>query len=113
MIAMAKEFGQAAQKGTNLGLSLDELAFLTPYPQMRHPCVSSEDPVLKALAQELTKVLKASAAVDWSKRDSVRAAMRMKVKIILSHYKYPPDNAAAAVDMVLKQAVVLSEDWSG
>ena len=111
MIAMAKEFNKAAQKGNELGLTPDELAFYDALSTNEASVRELGDPVLKALAQELTKKLKASAAVDWSKRDSVRAAMRIKVKHILSHYRYPPDKAAAAIEMVLKQAEVLSDEW--
>jgi type I restriction enzyme R subunit len=113
MIAMAREFNKAAQRGTELGLTSDELAFYDALSTNEASVRELGDPVLKALAQELTKKLKASTAVDWSKRESVRAAMRIKVKHILSHYKYPPDKAAAAIDMVLKQAEVLSDDWVG
>ena len=112
MIAMAKEFDQAAKKGDELGLTPDELAFYDALSTNEASVRELGDPVLKALAQELTRKLKASATVDWSKRDSVRAAMRIKVKHILSHYKYPPDKAAAAIEMVLKQAEVLSDDWA-
>jgi type I restriction enzyme R subunit len=112
MIAMAKEFNQAAKKGDELGLTPDELAFYDALSTNEASVRELGDPVLKALAQELTRKLKANASVDWSKRDSVRAAMRIKVKHILSHYKYPPDKAAAAIEMVLKQAEVLSDDWS-
>jgi type I restriction enzyme R subunit len=48
--------------------------------------------------------------VDWSKRESVRAAMRVKVRHIPTNYKYPPDMEAAAIDMVMKQAEVLSDE---
>jgi type I restriction enzyme R subunit len=112
MIAMAKEFNEAAKKGDELGLTSDELAFYDALSTNEASVRELGDPVLKALAQELTRKLKASAAVDWSKRDSVRATMRIKVKHILSHYKYPPDKAAAAIEMVLKQAEVLSDDWA-
>ncbi len=112
MIAMAKEFNKAAQKGDELGLTSDELAFYDALSTNEASVRELGDPVLKAIAQELTRKLRASAAVDWSKRDSVRAAMRIKVRHILSHYKYPPDKAAAAIDMVLKQAEVLSDEWS-
>lgn len=112
MIAMAKDFNKAAQKGVDLGLTSDELAFYDALSTNEASVRELGDPVLKALAQDLTRKLRASAAVDWSKRDSVRAAMRIKVRHILSHYKYPPDKAAAAIEMVLKQAEVLSDEWS-
>ena len=36
--------------------------------------------------------------------------MRVKVRHILTRYKYPQDKAAAAVEMVLKQAEVLPDE---
>ncbi|MES2483964.1 MAG: type I restriction enzyme endonuclease domain-containing protein [Pseudomonadota bacterium] len=39
-----------------------------------------------------------------SKRHSVRASLRLMVKRILRKYKYPPDRADEAVELVLQQA---------
>ena len=52
-------------------------------------------------------------SVDWSERESVRAKLRLMVKRILRKYKYPPDLQEEAVDLVLRQAQVLGESWSG
>jgi type I restriction enzyme R subunit len=112
LIAMAKEFRQAGDRGASLGLNSDELAFYDALVQNEASVRELGDATLKLIAQELTRKLKASAAVDWSKRESVRAAMRVKVKHILTNYKYPPDMEAAAVDMVMKQAEVLSDEWA-
>jgi len=38
--------------------------------------------------------------------------MVVKVRHILTNHKYPPDKAQEAVDLVMKQAEVLSDDWS-
>jgi type I restriction enzyme R subunit len=111
MIALAKDFNKAGQKGIELGLTSDELAFYDALATNEASVRALGDPVLKEIAQELTQKLKASVSVDWSRRESVRAAMRVRVKHILSHHKYPADKAAAAIDMVLKQAEVLSDDW--
>lgn len=112
MIKMAKDFNEAAQRGDKLGLNSEELAFYDALATNESSVRELGDDVLKIIAQELTQKLKASASVDWSKRDSVRAAMRIKVKHILTRYKYPQDKAAAAVEMVLKQAEVLSDEWA-
>jgi type I restriction enzyme R subunit len=45
-------------------------------------------------------------------RDSVRAKLRNLVRITLRRYKYPPDKADEAIELVLKQAEVLSHNWS-
>jgi len=42
-------------------------------------------------------------------RDSVRAKMRILIRTLLRRYKYPPDQAKDAVEMVLRQAEVVSE----
>jgi type I restriction enzyme, R subunit len=112
LIAMAKEFRQAAGRGAELGLNNDELAFYDALARNEASVRELGDSTLKLIAQELTKKLKASASVDWSKRESVRAAMRVKVRHILTNYKYPPDMEAAAIDMVMKQAEVLSDEWA-
>lgn len=49
--------------------------------------------------------------VDWSQRESVRARLRIMVRRILRKYKYPPDMADAAVELVLMQAETLGSEW--
>lgn len=112
MIEMAKDFNKAVKRGDELGLNRDELAFYDALESNEASVRELGDDVLKAIAHELTVKLKASVAVDWSKRDSVRAAMRLRVRSILTRYKYPPDKSEAAVEMVLKQAEVLSDEWA-
>ena len=48
--------------------------------------------------------------VDWAVRESVRAKLRLLIKSLLRKYKYPPDEQKDAVEMVLRQAEVISED---
>ena len=38
--------------------------------------------------------------------------MRNMIRIILRRYKYPPDQQMEAIKMVMKQAEVLSDEWS-
>ena len=71
------------------------------------------DETLKKIAHELTENLRQNLTVDWSERESVRAKLRLMVKRVLRKYKYPPDLQEAAVDLVLRQAQVLGESWSG
>lgn len=49
--------------------------------------------------------------MDWSQRESVRASLRLMVKRILRKYKYPPDSADSAVELVLQQAEALGQSW--
>lgn len=60
-----------------------------------------------------TESLRKNLSVDWSERTSVRAKLRLMVKRILRHYKYPPDLQDTAVELVLQQAQVMGEHWDG
>ena len=66
---------------------------------------------LKKIAVELTLKLRNSVTVDWSVRDAVRAKLRVMVRTLLKHYKYPPDKQEEATEMVLRQAEMLSAEW--
>lgn len=70
------------------------------------------DEILKKIAIEITEKLRKSTTVDWQVRESVRAQLRILVRRTLQKYKYPPDQAAEAVELVLKQAEALSNTWT-
>ena len=53
--------------------------------------------------RELTDQLRRNRTVDWDRRDSARAHMRMLVKRLLKKYKYPPDEAKGALETVMRQ----------
>ncbi|MBZ0212879.1 MAG: DUF3387 domain-containing protein, partial [Nitrospirae bacterium] len=66
----------------------------------------------KKIAVEVTQKLRSSTSVDWHKRESVRARLRILVRRTLQKWKYPPDRQEAAVDLVLRQAELLAEAWT-
>lgn len=112
LIAMAKKFQQAAKRGAELGLSSDELAFYDALATNEAAVRELGDATLKKIAVELTQSLRKSITVDWSKREAVRAKLRVMVKTLLKRYKYPPDRQEEATDTVLKQAEELSAEWA-
>ena len=112
LIQMAKDIAQAAKHGQDLGLNFDELAFYDALAENEAALREMGDEVLKHIAQELTTKLRSSVSVDWQKRESVRAKMRNMIRIILRKYKYPPDKQAEALDLVMQQAEVLSDEWT-
>ena len=112
LIAMAKEFREAAKRGEDLGLNVSELAFYDALADNESAVRELGDEILKKIAHELTDKLRNNASVDWQKRESVRAKLRNLVRITLRRYKYPPDMQEAAIQLVLEQAERLSEDWS-
>jgi type I restriction enzyme, R subunit len=112
LIAMAKKFREAAHRGDELGLTEDEVRFYDALANNESAVRELTDDTLKRIAHELTENLRANVTVDWSKRENVRANLRLMVKRILRKYKYPPDKADAAVELVLEQAEALGESWA-
>lgn len=49
--------------------------------------------------------------MDWARRETVRARLRVMVKTLLRRYKYPPDRQEEAAETVLRQAESLSAEW--
>lgn len=70
------------------------------------------DATLKLIAGELLRQTRANASVDWQKRDSVRAQLRLMVKRILRTHRYPPEGQEDAIKLVIEQAEELSRDWT-
>ena len=58
----------------------------------------------KKMTHELVEAVRSSGTIDWNLKDSVKAAMRSKVRRLLTKYDYPPDNEEEAVELVLQQA---------
>ncbi|MFO2976478.1 type I restriction endonuclease subunit R [Legionella pneumophila serogroup 3] len=109
---MAKKFKEAVNRGEELGLNEDELAFYDALANNETSVKELGDETLKKIAHELTENLRRNVSVDWSVRESVRAKLRLMVKRILRKYKYPPDKQEEAVELVLRQAESLSAAWA-
>ncbi|MGH8830159.1 MAG: type I restriction enzyme endonuclease domain-containing protein, partial [Polaromonas sp.] len=111
LVEMAKKFREAAARGEILGLSEDEVRFYDALANNESAVRELSDETLKKIAQELTENLRKNLTVDWSKRESVRANLRLMVRRILRKYKYPPDSQDAAVELVLQQVEKIGEAW--
>lgn len=68
------------------------------------------DETLRAIAHELTKAIKENMSVDWHKRESAQAKMRVTVRRLLKKYGYPPDLQKIAVEQVVEQAELMAID---
>ena len=112
LIAMAKQFQDEMARDESLGLNPDEVAFYDALANNESAVRELGDDTLKKIAIEITQKLRASTTVDWQVRESVRAKLRILVRRTLQRYKYPPDKALEAVELVLQQAEVLSNSWS-
>ena len=112
LVQMAKDFRVAASRGEQLGLSEDEVRFYDALAHNESAVRELTDETLKKIAHELTENLRKNLSVDWTQRDSVQAKLRLMVKRILRKYKYPPDMEVSAVELVLRQAQALGEEWA-
>ena len=112
MIQMAKDFKKDLERGQNLGLNNDEMAFYDALADNESAVRNLGDEALKKIACELTKQLKESVVIDWAKRESIRAGIRTKIRVLLRKYNYPPDKRESAVKLVLEQAETTSESWT-
>ncbi|WP_256738316.1 type I restriction enzyme endonuclease domain-containing protein, partial [Cronobacter sakazakii] len=110
--AMAKSFQEAMARDEALGLNPDEIAFYDALAENESAVRELGDDVLKKLAVEVTLKLRQSTTVDWQVRESVRARLRILVRQTLRKYKYPPDKTLHAVELILKQAEVVSNSWT-
>lgn len=111
LIQMAKKFKEAADRGADLGLNSDELAFYDALANNEESVRELGDETLKKIAHELAESLRNNVSVDWAVRDNVRAKLRLMVKRILRKYKYPPVRQDEAVQLVLEQAESLCTEW--
>jgi type I restriction enzyme R subunit len=93
-------------------LNSDEMAFYDALAMNEAAVRELGDATLKKIAVELTLSLRKSVTVDWAKRETVRAKLRVMVKTLLRRYKYPPDRQEEATETVLRQAESLSADWA-
>jgi len=113
LIAMAKQFQAEMERDAALGLNPDEIAFYDALASNESAVRELGDDTLKKIAVEITDKLRKSTTVDWQVRESVRAKLRILVRRTLQRYKYPPDKAPAAIELIMEQAEALSNHWTG
>ena len=111
LIDLAKDVRAARQRGAEEGLTQDEIAFYDALAENESAVEAMGNDALKLIAHELLESLQGNVTVDWSRRESARARMRVLVKRILRKHGYPPDMQDAAVQTVLRQAEALSASW--
>ena len=112
LIQLAKEMSAAKQRGEDLGLTDDEVAFYDALAVNESAVKAMGDDKLKLIAAELISQVRKSVTIDWTLRESARARIRVMVRRILNKYGYPPDLQDEAVKTVLKQAELLCAEWA-
>ncbi|MPQ96165.1 type I restriction endonuclease subunit R [Thioclava sp. JE_KL1] len=111
LINMAKELKASVQRGDDLGLSAEEMAFYDALAQNQSAVEMLGNDELRKIAHVLVEQLQKNVTVDWHLKESARAKLRVLVRRILKKYGYPPDLAPVAINTVLSQAETLLK-WS-
>lgn len=110
MLKLAKQLAEAQKEGDELGLTADELAFYDALTKPRAIKDFYENEELIAITKELADALRKNKTIDWQKRESARAKMRMLIKKLLKKHKYPPEGMEDAVQTVMTQCELWTDN---
>ncbi len=110
LIRMANELKEARAFEEDLGLSEDEIAFYDALTDDEIVKEVMSDEILKKIAQELSDTIRKQVNVDYNVRANLQAGMRSTVKRLLKKYDYPPKQARRALEIVMRQTELMSEN---
>ncbi len=110
LLEAAQEIANLHKEGEKLGLTTEELAFYDALtkPEVVKDFYTNED--LIAITRELTEMLRKNRTIDWQKKETARAGMRKMVKRLLKKYKYPPEGMDDAVQTVITQCELWTDN---
>ena len=108
LLKLAEDISSSESAGNDLGLTKEEKSFYDALtkPQAVQDMYTNEQ--LVAMTRELTEILRKNRTIDWQRKESARAGMRKMVKRLLKKYHYPPEEAANALETVIRQC----EQWA-
>lgn len=112
LMKIAKEIQLSREEGNELGLTEEEVAFYDALTKPQAIKDFYENNQLVALTKELTETLRRSKTIDWQKRETARAKMRMMIKKLLKKYKYPPEGMEDALTTVMMQCELWTDNES-
>ena len=110
MMKLAKQIAAAKDEGKELGLNTDELAFYDALTKPQAIKDFYENDELIAITKELSDTLRKNRTIDWQKKESARARMRMLIKKLLKKHKYPPEGMEDAVQTVMTQCELWTDN---
>lgn len=110
LLNLAKQIAEANKEGEQLGLTADELAFYDALTKPQAIKDFYENEELIAITKELADALRKNSTIDWQKKESARARMRMIIKKLLKKHKYPPEGMEDAVQTVMNQCELWADN---
>lgn len=112
MLKLAKQIVADQKEGDKLGLTADELAFYDALTKPQAIKDFYENEELITITKELADTLRKNKTIDWQKRESARAKMRMLIKKLLKKHKYPPEGMDDAVQTVMTQCELWTDNYN-
>ncbi len=110
LLALAQAIKESEEKGNELGLNAEEKAFYDALSSPEGVRQAYTDEEFVALTKELTEQLNKNKTIDWNKKETSRAKMRVMVKRLLKKYKYPPEGQEKALETVMAQCNMWADD---
>ena len=110
LLRLANQITQANKEGDQYGLSQEEIAFYDALTKPENIRDFYENDQLIALTRELTSTLRRNKTIDWQRRSDARAKMRTIIKRLLKIYKYPPEGMEDAVQTVMQQCELWTDN---
>ena len=110
LVNLAKKIRDDKNRGEQLNLSEEELAFYDALADNDSAVQVLGDETLRKMATELSKTIKNNLSIDWTLRENIQAKLRVSIKRLLRKYDYPPDKQKVATELVLKQAKLTCGD---
>ena len=108
LLKIAKQIKDGSQPIGDL--NEEEIAFYDALtkPQAVKDFYKNED--LINMTRELTDSLRRNKTIDWQKKESARANMRKTIKRLLKKYNYPPEEAQDAIQTVMTQCELWTDN---
>ena len=110
LLKAAEEIAELRKQGEKLGLSEEEMAFYDALTKPENIKDFYENEVLVSMTRELTEMLRKNRTIDWQKKETARAGMRKMVKRLLKKYKYPPEKYDDAIETVMQQCELWTDN---
>lgn len=104
LLELGKEMKAANDRGDELGLSYEELAFYDALEDNEVAVRQMGDGKLVEIAKAMTEKVKELWTVDWSYSSRKQAQFRIALRDLLEEFGYPPEECERAVQTVLEQA---------
>lgn len=110
LLKTAEEIRKLKEEGAKLGLTEEEQAFYDALTKPEYIKDFYENDELVAMTRELTEMLRKNRTIDWQKKETARAGMRKMVKRLLKKYKYPPEKYEDAIETVISQCEMWTDN---